>query len=58
LLEIERSVHENVKRVLTEADGGQAEAIQASLRKLHDCTVLVRQTLSPAEKVAGATGGR
>jgi hypothetical protein len=61
LLEIERSVQENVKRVLAsvEAEGGtQGEAIQASLKKLNDCTALVRQTLSPGEKVAGATGSR
>jgi hypothetical protein len=61
LLEIERSVQENVRRVLSsvEAEGGnQTDAIQASLKKLNDCTAMVRQTLSPGEKVAGATGGR
>jgi hypothetical protein len=61
LLEIERSVQENVKRVLVsvETEGGaQTEAIQASRKKLHECTALVWQTLSPADKVAGATGGR
>jgi hypothetical protein len=61
LLEIERSVQENVKRVLAsvETEGGtQTEAIQTSLKKLHDCTALVRQTLSPVDKVVGASGGR
>jgi hypothetical protein len=61
LLEIERSVQENVKRVLAsvETEGSsQTEAVQASLKKLNDCTALVRQMLSPGEKVAGATGGR
>jgi hypothetical protein len=58
LLEIERSVGENVKRVMTPEDGAQNQVIQASLKKLHDCTALVRQTLSPADKVAGASGGR
>jgi hypothetical protein len=59
LLEIERSVQENVRRVLSSVEGGnQAEVIQASLKKLNDCTAMVRQTLSPGEKVAGATGGR
>jgi hypothetical protein len=61
LLEIERSVQENVKRVMASATtegSAQTEALQASLQKLHDCTVLVQQTLSPTGKVAGATGGR
>jgi hypothetical protein len=60
LLEIERSVQENVKRLMVSAEtqGARTEAIQASLKKLHDCTALVQQTLSPADKVAGATGGR
>lgn len=61
LLEVERSLQENVKRVLASAEtenGTQAAAIQASLKKLHNCTALAQQTLSPAEKVAGATGGR
>lgn len=59
LLEIERSVQENVKRVLATLEGGaQSEAIQTSLKKLHDCTALVRRTLSPADRVIGATGGR
>jgi hypothetical protein len=60
LLEIERSVQENVKRIMQspEGQGAQSEAIQASLKKLHDCTALVRQTLSSAEKVAGASSGR
>jgi len=61
LLEIERSVQENVKRVMVsgETEGGaQTEAIPASLKKLHECTALVQQTLLPADKVAGAAGGR
>jgi len=60
LLEIERSVQENVKRVLSAETtaGAQTEAIQASLKKLHDCTALVQQTLLPANKVTGATSGR
>jgi len=61
LLEIERSVRENVKRVLVsaETEGGiQSEDLQASLQKLHDCTARVQQALLPDEKVAGATGGR
>jgi hypothetical protein len=58
LLEIERSVQENVKRISVEAQNTQTEAIQASLKKLHDCTALVQKTLASAEKVAGATSGR
>jgi hypothetical protein len=58
LLEIDRSVQENVKRVMASEGSAQTEAIQASLKKLHDCTALVQQTLSPADKVAGASGGR
>lgn len=60
LLEIERRVQENVKRVMVSAEtqGMPTEGIQASLKRLHDCTAQVQQTLSPAEKVAGATGGR
>ncbi len=59
LLEIGRSVQENVKRVSAETDGGaQIEAIHVSLKKLHDCTALVQKTLLPADKVASATSGR
>ncbi|MGO9127795.1 MAG: hypothetical protein ACLP6G_23240 [Terriglobales bacterium] len=61
LLEIERSVQENVRRVMASAEtegGPQTEAIQASLKRLNDCTALVLQTLSPAGKVAVATSGR
>jgi hypothetical protein len=61
LLVIERSVQENVKRVMAPADpegAGQTEAIQTSLNKLHDCTAQVLQTLAPAEKVVGAAGSR
>jgi hypothetical protein len=60
LLEIERSVQENVKRVLSAEpeSGAQAEAMPASLKRLHDCTALVRQTLLPTNKVSGASSGR
>jgi hypothetical protein len=61
LLEIERSVQANVKRVMgsgSTEDGAQIETVQASLKKLQDCTALVQQTLAPADKVARAVGGR
>ncbi|MGH9499248.1 MAG: hypothetical protein ACRD3L_08910 [Terriglobales bacterium] len=60
LLEIERSVQENVKRVMVSAEtqGAPTEAIQASLKKLHDCTALVQRTLAPPEKVVGISSGR
>jgi hypothetical protein len=61
LLEIDRSVQENVKRVLVSVEtegGGQTGEIRTSLKKLDDCIAQVQQTLSPADKVAGATGGR
>jgi hypothetical protein len=60
LLEIERSVQENVKRVMVSAESQSAstETMQASLKKLHDCISLVQATLSPAEKVAGVSSGR
>jgi hypothetical protein len=58
LLEIERSVQENVKRVAASVEAPQSGAIQASLQKLHDCTALVRQTLSPADKVTSTSSGR
>jgi hypothetical protein len=59
LLEIERSVQENVKRVLESEpqDGAQTAAMQASLKKFHDCTTLVQETLWATDKVAGASGG-
>jgi len=60
LLEIERSVEENVKRVMasSETQGAPTEAMQASLKKLYDCTALVQRTLSPPEKVVGISSGR
>lgn len=60
LLEIERSVRENVKRVLVsaESEGVEAGDLQESLQKLYDCTARAQQALLPEEKVAGATGGR
>jgi len=60
LLEIERSVQENVKRVLAsaETEGVPTEALQASLKKFLDCTALVQHRLSSPDKVAGARSGR
>jgi len=64
LLEIERSVGPPAERVaeLARQNGAarDAEAIETSLKKLHDCTALVLKTLTakPAEKVAGATTGK
>lgn len=58
LLEIARSVQENVKRVMTSPEMQGTDAVPASLKKLHDCTDLVQQTLLPADRVAGASGGR
>jgi hypothetical protein len=60
LLEIERSVHENTGRVITSAkqqgDASGVATLQASQKKLNECSDLVLKTLSakPAEKVAGA----
>jgi hypothetical protein len=60
LLEIERSVSPPAERVtdLARQNGSAADvtAIEASLKKMHDCTALVLKTLTakPAEKVAGA----
>ena len=64
LLEVERSVHENTGRVITAAkqQGSPAgvETLQASQRKLNDCSALVLKALTakPAEKVVGAGSGK
>jgi len=62
LLEIERRVVENGKRMISSAKqaGSLAvsETLQASLSKLQECTERVLKTLSPAEKVAGAGSGK
>jgi hypothetical protein len=60
LLEVERTVHENTGRVITSAKQQGAakdvETLQASQKKLNDCSALVLKTLTvkPAEKVVGA----
>jgi hypothetical protein len=60
LLEIGRAVNEHANSVLESArareDKGEADAIQASLKKLHDSTETVLKTLStrPAGKVVAA----
>jgi hypothetical protein len=63
LLEIERTVRENTERLLAslqpQGPATDAETVQASQKKLNDCSALVLKTLSakPAEKVAGAASG-
>ena len=60
VLEIERGVHETTGRVITSAkqqgDASAVETLQASQKKLNECSDLVLKTLSakPAEKLAGA----
>jgi hypothetical protein len=60
LLKIEHSVHENTGRVISSAkqqgDTSGVETLQASQRKLNECSDLVLKILSakPAEKVVGA----
>jgi hypothetical protein len=60
LLEVERTVHENTGRVITSAKqqgaASEVETLQASQRKLNDCSALVLKALTakPAEKVVGA----
>jgi hypothetical protein len=60
LLEVERTVHENTGRVITSAKqqgaASDVETLQASQRKLNDCSALVLKALTakPAEKVVGA----
>ena len=64
LLEIERSVSPPAERVVEFAKQNGAakdvEAIEASLKKLHDCTAQALKTLTakPAEKVVGAGSGK
>jgi len=62
LLEIQRAVNEHANRVLESAHGNaaEAEAIQTSLKKLHDCSERLLKTLSskPAEKVVAAGGSK
>jgi hypothetical protein len=64
LLEIERGVSPPAERVLELAQQNgtakDAEAIAASLKKLHECTAQVLKTLTakPAEKVVGASSGK
>lgn len=61
LLEIERTVKESAERVLALARkhgaGGETEALQLSLKKLHDCSALVQAmlTASADPKAASAT---
>ena len=63
LLEIERTVHEKTGRVITHAKQNSAskdvETLQASQKKLNDCSALVLGTLTvkPAEKVVSARSG-
>ena len=60
LLAIERSVNESTERVIILArqhgTGGEVETLDASLKKLHDCSesALKTMTAKPVEKVASA----
>lgn len=60
LLQIECTVSESAERVLALARkhgaGGEIEALQLSLKKLHDCAALVQHTLTapPNPRAAGA----
>ncbi|HZP63172.1 MAG TPA: hypothetical protein VFB28_07135 [Terriglobales bacterium] len=64
LLEIERTVHEKTGRVITHAKQQGAtkdvETLQASQKKLNDCSASVLNTLTakPAEKVVSAGTGK
>jgi hypothetical protein len=64
LLEIERSVIPPAERVMELARQNgtprDAETIETSLKKLHDCIALVLKTLTakPAEKVSSASTGK
>lgn len=64
LLEIERRAHEGTGRVISSAkqQGNPAavETLQASQKKLNDCSELALKTLSakPTEKAAGAVSGK
>jgi len=62
LLEIQRAVNEHANSVLelarAQGNSVEAEAIQASLKKLHDCAELVLKVLTtkPAGKMVAAGG--
>lgn len=64
MLEIERQVHENTGRVISLAKqqgaASSVETLQASQKKLNDCSDLVLKTLTakPAQKVLGAVTGK
>lgn len=64
LLEIERTVHESTGRVISSAKQqghpGAVETLQASQKKLNDCSELALKTLTakPAEKVVSAVSGK
>ena len=60
LLEIERSVQENVKRLLASLEGnaGAADALNESLHKLRDCAALVQRALGAGSKASGAGSTR
>lgn len=64
LLEIERTAHESTGRVIAiakqQGNTAAVESLQASQKKLNDCSELVLKTLSakPAEKAASAVTGK
>jgi hypothetical protein len=64
LLEVEGNVHENTGRAITAAkqqgSAADVETLQASQKKLNDCSALVLKALTakPAEKAVGAGGGK
>jgi hypothetical protein len=64
LLEVARGVHEDTGRVIAAAkqqgDASGVERLQASQKKLNECSELVLKTLTakPSEKVAGAGSGK
>ena len=58
LLNLAHTTNEQARRTWETASKGrhsaEATAVEASMKKLHDCTSMVLKTLSPAEKVVGA----
>ena len=64
LLEIVRTVHENTGRVISlakqQGSAASVETLQASQKKLNDCSELVLKILTakPAEKKLGASSGK
>jgi len=64
LLEVERTAHEGTGRVISSAkqqdNPSAVETLQASQRKLNDCSELALKTLTarPAEKVSAASSGK